>query len=137
MLIKASTNSEWDFCDFAIVQLSPDWIEQQEKRLKLLIPFDGDHSFCSLNYYDWAVDFYRNGDDENLDIDELLGDEEWIYVELSAQQQETLTRPENSLDCFTLVMLANGRANYKAYGKHSGEEFWTEDFPINQIIGQQ
>ncbi len=42
--------------------------------------------------------------------------------------------PENRLDCYRLSVYRNGNANYKAYGKHTSEEFWTEDFLLTELI---
>jgi hypothetical protein len=39
LMIKANTNSEWDCCDFAIIALSEDWKQEQQKRLIKLNPF--------------------------------------------------------------------------------------------------
>ena len=36
LMIKANTNSEWDCCDFAIIALSEDWKQEQQKRQRML-----------------------------------------------------------------------------------------------------
>ena len=133
LLVKAYTNSEWDTCDFAIVHLSEDWKKQQAKKLEAVKPFAEDYNFQSLNYYDTAIDFYRIGEDEQPDIEELLAGKEWVFVELDKDEQETFTVPENSLDCYRLVVYKNGNAIYKAYGKHTSEEFWTEEFGLKTL----
>jgi hypothetical protein len=33
-----------------------------------------------------------------------------------------------------LAVFANGEARYRAYGKHTDERFWTEKFPLQQIL---
>jgi hypothetical protein len=37
------------------------------------------------------------------------------------------------LDCYRLVIFKNGTAYYQAYGKHTGEEFYTEESDLNII----
>ena len=106
ILVKANTNSEWDNCEFAIIHLSEEWKKEQVKRLALVKPLEGNHYFCSMNYYDTAVDFYRTGEDDNPNIEELLNGKEWVFVELDEQEQETFTVPENRLDCYRLVQNA-------------------------------
>lgn len=136
VLIKARTNSEWDTCEFAIVHITEDWKKEQAKRLEAVQPFAGDYSFQSLNYYDTAVDFYKAGADDHPDIEALLEGKEWAFVALLEGEQENLAIPENRLDCYRLVVYGSGNAVYKAYGKHTSEEFWTEEFSLAQLIQQ-
>ena len=131
LLVKANTNSEWDNCEFAIIHITEDWKKEQAKRLEAVKPFAEDYNFQSLNYYDTAVEFYRTSEDDRPDIEELLADKEWVFVELENEEQETFTVPENRLDCYRLVVYRSGNAIYKAYGKHTSEEFWTEEFDLN------
>ena len=133
VLLKAGTNSEWDNCNFAIVHITEDWKKEQQKRLEMVKPFAEDYFLQSMNYYDTAVDFYRTGEDDNPNIEELLNGKEWVFVELDEQEQETFTVPENRLDCYRLVLRANGTGYYTAYGKHTSEEFWTEEFSLHQL----
>ena len=36
IFIKAYTNSEWDYCDFAIIRITEQWRTVMRKRLNLL-----------------------------------------------------------------------------------------------------
>lgn len=133
ILIKANTNSEWDNCEFAIVHLSEEWKKEQAKRLEWVKPLQGNAHFCSMNFYDTAADFYRIGENEQPDIETMLAGKEWVFVELDEEEQEAFTVPENRMDCYRLVLRANGTAYYTAYGKHTSEEFWTEEFDLNML----
>lgn len=134
LLLRAGTNSEWDNCSFAIVHLSEDWKKEQAKRLKAVQPFAEDYYFQSMNYYDTAVDFYTIDEEDNPDLETWLADKPMVFVEMDKEELETLSVPENRLDCYRLVIYKTGTAMYKAYGKHTGEEFYTEEFPLTQII---
>lgn len=57
ILVKAYTNSDWDNCEFAIIHLSQDWKMEQMERMELITPIEGNYHFCSIHYYDTAVDF--------------------------------------------------------------------------------
>lgn len=127
ILVKANTNSEWDNCEFAIVHFSEEWIKEQANRLELVKPLQGNYHFSSMNFYDTAVDFYSTGEDEQPDIEKMLADKEWVFVELDNEEQETFPIPENRLSCYSLVLRASGTA----YGKHTSEEFWTEEIDLN------
>lgn len=134
ILVKARTDSEWDSCDFAIVNLSNAWRQNQLKRLDTVEPFVDDYTFQSLNFYDCAVDFYQESDASLPDVNEFLANRSWAFVDVSEEEQDTLTQPENALDGYTISIKSNGEAKYKAYGKHTGEEFWTEEFPLSDIL---
>ena len=41
---------------------------------------------------------------------------------------------DNVLVSHILAVFANGEARYRAYGKHTDERFWTEKFPLQQIL---
>lgn len=134
LLVRARSDSEWDWCSFAIVHLSNAWKQNQLKRLDTVKPFVDDYTFQSLNFYDCAVDFYQESDDSLPDVNELLANRSWAFVNVCEEELDTLTRPENVLDCYTIAIKSNGEVKYKAYGKHTGEEFWTEGFPLSDIL---
>lgn len=135
ILIKASTNSEWDCCEFAIIHLSEEWRKLQEKRIEAVKPFGDDYSFQSMRFYDGSVDFFQS-EDEGPDVEELLADKQWVFVELDDGELDKLTPPESSLDCYMLVLYRNGNARYEAFGKHTSEEFGTNIFLLQQLTGQ-
>lgn len=136
ILARAHTDSEWDSCNFAIITLSEAWRKTQFERLEAITPFANDLSFFSLHFFDGAADFYQHGDDGLPDIDELLGDNEWAFVELTQEEQDNLTPPENALDCYEMVLYKDGDAKYTPYGKHTDEEFWTTELPLRKILEQ-
>lgn len=133
ILVRAHSNSEWDSCEFAIVSISEKWKEEQLKRLEIIKPFAEDYVFQSLIFYDYSVDFYQMGEDGLPDLDELLAGKDWTFIELSEEELDNLTPPESSLDCYRLAIYRDGDAKYKAYGKHTDEEFWTENLPLKQL----
>lgn len=135
ILIKASTNSEWDCCEFALIHLSEEWGKLQAKRLEAVKPFRDDYSFQSIRFYDGSVEFFQPGEEE-FNMEELLADREWVFVKLDDDELDKLTPPENSLDFYVLEIHRDGNARYKAYGKHTNEEFWTNEFPLQQLIEQ-
>lgn len=135
ILVRASTNSEWDCCDFAIIHLSEEWRKLQEKRIEAVKPFKDDYSFQSMGFIDGSVDFFQS-EDEEPDVEELLADKQWVFVELDDGELDKLTPPESSLDCYMLVLYRNGNARYEAFGKHTSEEFGTNIFLLQQLTGQ-
>ena len=136
ILIKANTNSEWDCCEFAIIHLSKEWKKLQATRLEAIKPFTDDYTLQSIRFYSTSVYFYQFEDNGTPDIEELLSDKDWAFVEIDKNELDELTPPENSLDFYTLEIHRDGNARYKAYGKHTNEEFWTNKFPLQQLTEQ-
>ena len=134
ILVKAGTNSEWDSCDFALLSLSEEWQKTQLARLEALEAFANDLSFLSLHFFDGTADFYQSGDDGLPNIDELLGDNEWAFVELTQEEQKVLTPPKSCLTCYKMILYQNGTLQYTAYNKHTGEEFWTPDLRLRELL---
>jgi hypothetical protein len=137
ILIKAHTDSEWDCCDFALIYLSEEWKRQQAKRLEAVKPFADNDTFSSINFYDSSVNFFQTGDEDEPDVEELLADKEWAFVELDDDDEtDRLTSPENRLECYKLVIYRDGNARYEAIGKYTNEEFWTSEFSLQQLTEQ-
>lgn len=135
ILIRAKTDSEWDCCEFAVIHLSEKWKKIQAARFDTIKPFKDDYKFQSIRFHDGSVKFFQPGDEEP-DIEELLADREWVFVELDDDELDNLTSPENSLDFYKIVIYRDGNARYEAFGKHTNEEFYTNEFPLQQLIGQ-
>lgn len=135
ILIKADTNSEWDCCEFAFIHLSEEWRERQAKRLEAVKPFKDDFNFQSIKFYDSSIQFFQPGDEEP-DMEELLAGKDWVFVELDDDELDGLTSPETSLDFYKIVIYRDGNARYEAFGKHTTEDFYTNEFPLQQLIGQ-
>ena len=135
ILVRARTNSEWDCCDFAIIHLSEEWRKLQKKRIEAVKPFGDDYNFQSMRFYDGSVNFFQSKD-EGPDVEELLADKQWVFVDLDDSELDELTSPENSLDFYKIVIYREGNARYEAFGKHTNEEFWTNEFPLQQLTGQ-
>lgn len=134
ILVKADTNSDWDNCHFALIHCTKDWRERMEQRLNSLQSVESEYGFVSLNYYDTSVDFYRANEKTQTEIDQLLGEKDWAFVELDENEQDTFLVPENRLDYYRLSLYQYGTAIYTAHGKHSGDEFYTSEFSIKTIL---
>ncbi|UUC44153.1 hypothetical protein [Flavobacterium cerinum] len=133
VLLKASTSSEWDFCDFAIIRITEEWKFEQMKRLVTITGLKGDPDLLSMNYYDTSATFYQIGETPLL-IDDILCENEWTFVILEKDEEENFCLPESKLDYYTLVIRPDSTAFYKAYGKYTDEEFRTKSFPIMQLL---
>lgn len=134
ILIKADTNSDWDNCHFAIIHCTKDWRETLKQRLKAVQSIENEIGFTSLNFYDTSVDFYRTDEKGEIEIDQILDEKDWTFVELEENEQEAFLVPENRLNIYRLSLYQYGTAMFTAHGKHSGEEFWTTEFSVTDIL---
>lgn len=133
VLLKASTSSEWDSCDFAVIRITEEWKFEQVKRLVAIIGLKGDPDLRSMNYYDTSATFYQIGETSLL-IDDILCGNESAFVILEEDEEENFCLPENKLDNYTLVIRPDCTAFFRANGKYTDVEFRTESFPIMQLL---
>ncbi len=130
ILVKAGTDSEWDSCDFAIISCGKDWAERMGKRVDAVRHFPDDGSFFSSRWFDGSASFYVA---QEQDMNGMLP-KGWAFVELEEGEEEEFNTPESRLDFHTLVLWKDGSGRYAADGKHTCEEFYTEDLPLATII---
>ena len=135
ILVRAYCQSEWDNCDFAIIACGEGWREQIQKRLEAARQFNDDDDLISFRYSDCDAEFYVSTDE---DIDGLLSEAEhggkWAFVELEEGEEDGFRTPESRLDCQMLNLRKDGTGTYVAYGKHTGEEYYTESIPFVKIL---
>lgn len=83
ILIKASTESEWDGCSFAIIHITEQWKKTIKERLEVMNAFKDDDDFFHLSYWGAPKGFYKDPDDEAQWAEAILGQEDdWCFVEL-------------------------------------------------------
>lgn len=132
ILARASTNSEWDNCDYAIITLKNEIIARWKevsiayKALKIDFP---ELYISSLEVVFGESEFYKLDEDTPTTIEafleEHLDDEDdptWSYVK---DVPESLGKPENRLTCYS-VTVDETQVRFTAIGKHTGEEFYTD-----------
>lgn len=134
ILVKADTNSDWDNCCFALIHCTAQWRELATQWLNTTQAIENEMCFASLKFYDTSVDFYRTDEMGQAEIDRILGERNWAFVEMYENEQETFLVPENRLDTYRLSLYRYGTAIYTAHGKHSGDEFYTSEFPLKGIL---
>src|SRR5690606_33918069 len=127
VMVKARTNSEWDNVDFVLFHVTDGWLQTLRTRLEMLQPFTEDMDFWEHAYFGSPEGYYTSPDDWNAE--ELLSESEaWAFVEATAEELEQLPTPESRLDTDQLTLDRYGNLQFKAYGKYTGEEFYTEGF---------
>lgn len=137
VLIKAKTNSQWDSCDFAIIDVSGTWKTLMRSRLERLETFWEDDSFFSHAYWEQPLGFFIHRPEEDdelrifLDRDDELSS---LFVTIEDGDLDKFIRPENRLEADLILIAATGHISYRAYGKHSGEEFFTDPIDAYDLL---
>lgn len=135
ILLKATCQSEWDNCNFAIITGGAEWAKWIQDRLNAAKAVQSIDNFLSLKFLDYSVGFYVSSEDEAEELLAAAGDgKDWAFVELTEDEEDEFVTPENHLDYFALSIYNNGGGKYTAYGKHTGEEFYTETIPLGEIV---
>nr|WP_068892243.1 hypothetical protein [Pedobacter panaciterrae] len=134
IIIKAYTKSKWDNVEFVIIHLSPEWIELTNRRLAAIREFKENAHLNYHSYWDAPVGYYSSPEGQDLLKKVLPKYEEWAFITLDPEEENTLPVPENVLDAYQFMITKDGIAHYKAYGKHTAEAFWTVEFNLYRVI---
>lgn len=134
LLVKAMTDSEGDNCNFAVIHITEDWKRIQKKRLEVVEKVENDNDLKWLNYADTNIEFFKFSEENYPEVEEWLLDRSKIFIELEKDDLKKLFQPDNNLHCYQMQVFKNGNAIYNAFGKHTNEEFWTEEFTLTSLI---
>lgn len=134
ILLEAYTNSEWDNCQFAIVQLTDEYKRILQNRLTYLTPLLHDTSLSGISFWDASAGFYKDAAEDTQPLGLLRAEETQTYLTLDPGELERLPAPESRLDNFQLTITPDGTASFTASGKHTGETFWTASFDLKTML---
>ncbi|RZK42669.1 MAG: hypothetical protein EOO90_06420 [Pedobacter sp.] len=136
ILIRARTQSEWDICDFAIIYTDEQWKSTAQERLNTINSLKENQSFYCQVYWDAPVGYFCES--PVLSYREALNEVEngFLYLAMETGEFELFDKPDSELDTHMLKITKEGYCHFKAYGKHTGEEFWTESFLLAKLINR-
>ena len=132
ILIQSNTNSEWDTCRFALIHTDKDFTSSLQQWQAHLQQIEEEPFFSSIDFYYGNVAFCQR----NTQAEAILQNKVWTFVELTEEEFSSLSLTENYLTCYKLHLCKGSNAYFTAYGKHTDEEFWTEEFAIDEVIQQ-
>jgi hypothetical protein len=99
----------------------------------MLPPLKDEPMFNHLTFWDSPDGWYIY--DENTDeLAEELEINEWAYIEITEEEENALTSPDQAIDGITMNIDSCGNFLFQGYGKHTNEEFWTSQIPTFKII---
>jgi len=134
MIIKASTNSDWDDADFAIIALTPSFKTLMYQRLSTVKLFEADESFHNLCYWDSPLGYYCNSKNNLYPETIILPGDDWAFIHLDTGEEQTFTKIKNPLEGHQLLISKQGFANFKAYSQNTCEDYFTECFSIEKAF---
>lgn len=136
ILIKANTRSDWESIEFAIIYLTESWKALIASRLKAIKQFKADDDFNCHSFWDASISYYNGSGNRELVKEILPPHDDWAYVTLSPETERTFQHPDNLLEAHQLLITTNGIAHFKAYGKHTNDEYWTEEFNLKKLFNK-
>nr|WP_068886615.1 hypothetical protein [Pedobacter panaciterrae] len=136
IIIKANIRSKIYTVEFAILRISPEWVGLTNQRLAAIKNFEA--GFCVYNYSFWhsPLRFYKSPIGQNFPVKILPKYEDWAFITLGLEEENTLSVIETCPGAHQLIITKDGIAHFRAHGRHSGEEFWTEEFNLYKLIAK-
>nr|WP_068890595.1 hypothetical protein [Pedobacter panaciterrae] len=136
IFIKANIRSSLYTVEFAILRISKEWVKLTNQRLAAIKNFEA--AYCIYNHSFWhsPLRFYKSPIGENFPVKILPKYEDWAFITLNPEEQNTLPVIETSPGAHQFIITKDGIAHFRAHGRHSGEEFWTEEFNLYKLIAK-
>jgi len=104
-----------------------------QRRFMMTRSMASDNDLYADAFWDPAIDYYRNPEDRDLVAEVLEYGEDWAYIVLEPGELESFV-PVDPLEAHQLLITANGLALFKAYGKYTGAEYWTDDIQLDGLL---
>lgn len=134
MLIKANTRAENDPINYAIIHITADWLEWVRHRLTTIETYLAPVDFHCFSYWDSPMGYFYVADHFINKYDLMPRHEDQAYITLEDLDLEVICRAENRLEAQQLLITRAGIAHFKAYAFGSGEEYWTDEFNLHQLL---
>ncbi len=137
IFVKARTQSEWDSVDLGMIKLNPAFQNTISIRAEAASHFKEDPAFFNLSFWDNNIEWIK-GDEDNDDLQAIIDHLEnnsacYVLVE-SDDDIVGLGKPLQPISAVQMNIDTNGSINYIGYGKHTSEEFSTENIDLLSIL---
>jgi hypothetical protein len=134
IFVRAQTNSDWDNCSFAIISVSSEWRKEQAKRIHFFKALENCNTFNAAQFFNAEIQFF-DADYEVSEIVEGFDQQlDWCFLQATQDEIAHLHTPQSTLATSCICIDAFGNGTYKAWAGYSGEEFFTNQFSIEQIL---
>lgn len=137
IVTKAFTTSEWDTVEICIITL-PD-VSIVDTALTMLTrgtPEPLQNILSSLDLFYTNFDFYQYSDSGKADhIYNALVDKDFLFVKFDKEMDsfEGLVSTEQNIITTSAIVHKYGTLQFKGWGKHTSEEFWSDEILISKL----
>jgi hypothetical protein len=133
ILIKATVCSEWDSCNVALVQgVTQETLERWKGYGKVASDLKTNSSYNDFIYLAIDEDCVFLMEREDV-VDKISESKAWSYVE-DVTEEDLVQEPEQKVAYGIMKFFGNGDICFVAYGKHTGEEFFTERINLYNLL---
>lgn len=139
ILVRARVQSDFDSCNSCLVCVADSYLKQWKTWDDAATQQKNTTSgFVYSCYIETSEFLYTKDTDpewntvENI-ADEIPYDKHWMFVEIEDTEEE-IQLPQQRIDCHMVKMFGNKEMCFVGYGKHTGEEFFTETINLADII---
>ena len=139
ILVRATVQSEWDSCNSCLVCVRDSYLKRYRQwNDKATQQESADSNFLYSCYTEDSEFLYLKNTDpewntiENL-ADEIPDNKHWMFVEVEDKDEE-LGVPQQKIQSHMVKMYGKSDMCFVAYGKNTGEEFFTETISLADII---
>jgi hypothetical protein len=134
ILITVSNDNPLDAADFVLMQLSTEYVNQLRFQLQGAQMMAATPRFYCLSCWDAPTGWYvHNGEGikGHLEIQQLT----WCFIEWDSPREfKDLLQIQEHMDAEQLCFFETGTAQFVGTGKHSGEEYYSSEFPLADIL---
>lgn len=123
--LEARTTSEWDSTNFLLVELREGFLDRLKHLINVIIALHEKEGINKIVVYGDNADFYSTDEDIKEEFCEVI----------EVENKNDLPTPEQSIR-YGQMSISTTDITFKAYGKHTDEEFWgrvPNEFILNLV----
>lgn len=136
IIIPAVSNSEWDTCTHVLVtyneQTLKRWQEYADALQGIVSNSKYPHEIYCITIWE-AFTFLNLDEEEYEEIYDEIKESGFAYVDLKSGELDYIDMPEQAIDTMQLKIDTGAELCFLGYGKHTGEEFWSNKIPLNNL----
>lgn len=132
LLVKAGCCSEFDSCDYALINITPEFVKGIESTLDALKKVQEiNPKFTNGTFITSSVTFYTFDPDNYTEVEKLAISTP-CFVELD--EDEELNEVSEYLDILQIKVYPDGSFFLVGYGKFTNTEYYTETLEIKDYL---
>lgn len=137
LMVNAFIQSEWDSVDFILLDISnPVFNNFLREIVDKAKAFKDDPSFYCLSYWSDNAEWYTHSYKDDGDVETPQLKDNWSYVTVTKKEIDKLKKPENALGGGVIKAFASGFIRFTNSGEHTGEQLWSDDIKIDEILNE-